>query len=77
MSVNSDTVDGKVPCGFSVQGKEYSHTATLDIISIKCSDKAEIVGNEAVQLACTISGSTVEPLKAVWYKGMLHKIHTI
>ena len=72
MAVTSETEDQEVPCGFIVQGTEYTHTATLDIIKITCPEKMDIVDGKAVNLACTISESKhIEPIKAVWYKGKL------
>ena len=75
MMVTSATVDQEVACGFSVQGKEFRHKATLDIIDITSPEKVEIGEDGEVDIACTISGSKhVEPIKSIWYKGELTSV---
>ncbi|KAL5261221.1 hypothetical protein ACHWQZ_G007058 [Mnemiopsis leidyi] len=70
MAVTAKTVDEEVGCGFRVQGTTFSHTATLDIISIVCSEDTELKKGQKATLTCTISGSKhIEPIKSVWYKG--------
>ena len=70
MAVTAKTVDEEVGCGFRVQGTTFSHTATLDIISIVCSEDTELKKDQKATLTCTISGSKhIEPIKSVWYKG--------